>query len=137
MVLRALGPTHTRGDTVAFVEPDRVLFAGDIVMNKRFLAFSAQSSASAWLKVLDQLEPRSGPAQIVPSHGAMGDATLIAQQRSVLQQIQARVKRAEDPGADRRRGRDDGHVGVPRQVSRLDDARPRRAARASFYGEPK
>jgi glyoxylase-like metal-dependent hydrolase (beta-lactamase superfamily II) len=97
VALRALGPTHTRGDTIAFVEQERVLFAGDIVMNKRFLAFSAQSSATAWLKVLDELEALR-PARIVPSHGAMGDATLITQQRSVLQQIQGRVHELKAQG---------------------------------------
>jgi glyoxylase-like metal-dependent hydrolase (beta-lactamase superfamily II) len=101
VVLRALGPTHTRGDTVAFVEEDRVLFAGDIVMNKRFLAFGAQSNGTAWLKVLDELDALR-PARIVPSHGGMGDGTLIAQQRSVLQEIQARVKdlKAQGRSAD-------------------------------------
>jgi hypothetical protein len=29
---------HTRGDTMVFVEEDRVLFTGDVVMSQRFLA---------------------------------------------------------------------------------------------------
>src|SRR6185295_3118190 len=36
----SLGPTHTRGDTAIFVEGDRILFAGDIVMNHTFVAFA-------------------------------------------------------------------------------------------------
>src|SRR5262245_25278966 len=36
--LVSAGSMHTRGDTTAFVEPDRVLFAGDVVMNHAFLA---------------------------------------------------------------------------------------------------
>ena len=32
------GPMHTRGDTLIFVEEDRVLFSGDVVMNRTFLA---------------------------------------------------------------------------------------------------
>ena len=47
--LLALGPTHTRGDTVLFVEPDRVMFAGDVVMNRAFLGFSQYSNAQTWL----------------------------------------------------------------------------------------
>src|SRR5262249_33422877 len=43
--LMSLGPTHTRGDTAAFVEPDRVLFAGDIVMNRAFVAFASPYSS--------------------------------------------------------------------------------------------
>ena len=95
--LKALGPTHTRGDTIAFVEPDRVLFAGDIVMNKRFLAFGAQSSATAWLRVLDQLDSLHA-TKIVPSHADMGDGSLIAQQRTALKEIQARVRELKGQG---------------------------------------
>ena len=36
----AVGPTHTRGDTVFFVEGDNVLFAGDVVMSA-FPAFAS------------------------------------------------------------------------------------------------
>ena len=90
VVFRALGPTHTRGDTIVFVEQDRVLFAGDIVMSQRFLAFGAQSSGETWLKVLDQLEALR-PERIVPSHGVMGGESLIARQRMVLMQVRTRV----------------------------------------------
>ena len=46
--LLALGSTHTPGDTMAFVEQDRVLFAGDVVMNHVPVAFSQTSSAKVW-----------------------------------------------------------------------------------------
>jgi glyoxylase-like metal-dependent hydrolase (beta-lactamase superfamily II) len=88
--LLAVGPTHTRGDTAIFVEGDRVLFAGDVVMNHAFLAYGDYSSTQAWLAAFDRLEPLR-PAVIVPSHGRMGDATLIDQQRGVLKGLQARV----------------------------------------------
>jgi glyoxylase-like metal-dependent hydrolase (beta-lactamase superfamily II) len=89
--MMALGPTHTRGDTVAFVEGDRVLFAGDIVMNGTFVAFaSPYSSVKAWLAALDRLAPLD-PARIVPSHGDMGDASLIAKDRAYLSAVQSRT----------------------------------------------
>ena len=89
--LLSLGPTHTRGDTVVWVEGDRVLFAGDIVMNQTFVAFaSPYSSVKAWLSDFDQLESLR-PLKIVPSHGMMGDAALIDQQRTVMKGIQARA----------------------------------------------
>src|SRR5207237_5777903 len=43
--MSSLGPTHTRGDTVVWVEGDRILFAGDIVMNKTFVAFASPYSS--------------------------------------------------------------------------------------------
>ena len=39
--LLSLGPTHTRGDTIIWVEGDRILFAGDVVMNRTFVAFAS------------------------------------------------------------------------------------------------
>jgi glyoxylase-like metal-dependent hydrolase (beta-lactamase superfamily II) len=95
--LVAVGPTHTRGDTVAFVEPDRVLFAGDVVLNHIFLSFTAQSSAACWLKALDTIEAMQ-PGQIVPSHGPLGEATMIAEQRAILLGLQARVRELKAQG---------------------------------------
>jgi glyoxylase-like metal-dependent hydrolase (beta-lactamase superfamily II) len=99
--LLALGPTHTRGDTVVFVEPDRALFAGDVVMNRAFLAFGQYSNAQTWMSVLEQLEALH-PTTIVPSHGPIGDGSLIGQQRGVLDALQTRVRalRMEGRSAD-------------------------------------
>lgn len=89
--LQSLGPTHTRGDTMVWVEGDRILFAGDVVMNRTFVAFaSPYSSVKAWLADFDQLEPLR-PARVVPSHGPVGDASLIVEQREVMAAIQSRA----------------------------------------------
>jgi glyoxylase-like metal-dependent hydrolase (beta-lactamase superfamily II) len=94
-----LGPTHTRGDTIMWVEGDRILFAGDVVMNRRFLAFaSPYASVKTWLNDFDQLESLR-PVRIVPSHGMMGDASLIDQQRVMLKAIQARAVGLKREGA--------------------------------------
>jgi glyoxylase-like metal-dependent hydrolase (beta-lactamase superfamily II) len=95
--LLSLGSMHTRGDTMAFVEPDLVLFAGDVVMNRAFLAWGQASSAQTWLDVLGRLESLR-PTKVVPSHGPMGDATIIGEQRGVLQTLQARVRDLKTQG---------------------------------------
>lgn len=89
--LLALGSTHTPGDTMAFVEQDRVLFAGDVVMNHAPVAFSQTSSVTTWVNVLDQIELLR-PTVIVPAHGPVGDGSAIAQQRAVFEALQARVR---------------------------------------------
>jgi glyoxylase-like metal-dependent hydrolase (beta-lactamase superfamily II) len=81
---------HTRGDTLIFVEEDRVLFTGDVVMSQRFLAAQNTSSIATWLSTLDELAALQ-PAKVVPSHGATGDATLIARDRAFLASVQERV----------------------------------------------
>lgn len=95
--LYSYGSTHTRGDTLAFVKQDRVLFAGDIVMNHTFMAFGKFSSVSAWIDVLNKID-RLKAVKIVPSHGSMGDGSLAGQQRGVLQALQARVRELKGQG---------------------------------------
>jgi glyoxylase-like metal-dependent hydrolase (beta-lactamase superfamily II) len=100
------GGTHTNGDTLIFIEGDNVLFAGDVIMNRRFLGFnSASSSVRAWFSSLEKVAPLR-PATIVPSHGEMGDGSLIETNRAYLKALQVRaaeLKRAgksEDEAAD-------------------------------------
>jgi glyoxylase-like metal-dependent hydrolase (beta-lactamase superfamily II) len=66
-----LGPGHTRGDTVAFVEGDRVLFSGDLAMKNLFPAFATlHSDSRTWLASLDQLlEGRAGVGIRPPCRG--------------------------------------------------------------------
>jgi glyoxylase-like metal-dependent hydrolase (beta-lactamase superfamily II) len=91
------GGTHTNGDTFIFVEGDNVLFAGDVIMNRRFLAFSARSSLQAWLRSLEEAA-RLHPTRIVPSHGEMGDGSLIEIDRNYLQSLQTRVRELKREG---------------------------------------
>jgi glyoxylase-like metal-dependent hydrolase (beta-lactamase superfamily II) len=90
MLWRGPAAMHTRGDTMIFVEEDRVLFTGDVVMSQRFLAAQNTSSITTWLSTLDELASLK-PAKVVPSHGSIGDATLIARDRAFLQTVQERV----------------------------------------------
>src|SRR5262245_34753831 len=92
------GGTHTNGDTLIFIEGDNVLFAGDVIMNRRFLGFgSPRSSVKAWLHSLDEVAPLR-PTRIVPSHGEMGDGSLIEKNRTYLQAMQARAAQLKREG---------------------------------------
>ena len=95
--LLAVGPTHTRGDTVVFVDDDRTLFAGDVVMSA-FPAFaSPYSSVRAWLVALDRLDALN-PQVIVPSHGKLGDKAAIDKYREYLQAVQSRTRELKRQG---------------------------------------
>ena len=92
-----VGPTHTRGDTGFFVEGDGVLFSGDVVMNNSFLAANQASSMKAWLAAFDAFEALR-PKTIVPAHGAVGDGSIIAVNRAIMQGVQARVRELKAQG---------------------------------------
>jgi glyoxylase-like metal-dependent hydrolase (beta-lactamase superfamily II) len=85
-----VGPTHTRGDTGFFVEPDNVLFSGDVVMNESFLAATATSSMKAWLAAFDTFEALK-PRTIVPAHGAIGPGSIITTNRMIMQTVRDRA----------------------------------------------
>jgi len=88
--LRWLGPAHTKGDEIIFVEPDSVLIPGDIVQDKIVPNMpNADASVKGWLAILDQLEPLH-PRYVLPDHGALGDGSLIAKERAFLLDIQNR-----------------------------------------------
>jgi glyoxylase-like metal-dependent hydrolase (beta-lactamase superfamily II) len=86
-----LGPAHTAGDELIFVEPDRALLPGDIVENKLVPNMpNAQSSLQGWITILDKIAPLN-PRYIVPDHGKLGDGSLIAQERAFLGDLQTRA----------------------------------------------
>jgi glyoxylase-like metal-dependent hydrolase (beta-lactamase superfamily II) len=96
--LLRLGPGHTRGDTVAFVEGDRVLFSGDLAMQNLFPAFATpQSDSRTWLASLDQMAALHA-TQLVPAHHEITDSTAIDGYRRYLTALQARVAALKQQG---------------------------------------
>jgi glyoxylase-like metal-dependent hydrolase (beta-lactamase superfamily II) len=93
----AMGANHTKSDLAVFVEPDRVLVAGDLVMMglPQFTAPSARFAT--WLSTLDRFDALK-PVRIVPSHGAMGDASMIATYRSFLTTVRDRAAALKKDG---------------------------------------
>jgi len=97
--LTATGSNHTVGDTIVWIEPDRVLFAGDLAMRAQPAFASARSSIRQWLASLDRLEVLN-PAIVVPSHGPTGDGTgFITGYRAYLTEVRDRT------AAEKRAGR--------------------------------
>ena len=92
----AMGYNHTRGDTATFVEPDRVLFSGDVTMSAP-PAVGGASSLQQWIASQDAFE-RLQPARIVPSHGAMGDRSMLARYKTLLQTVERRAAELKKQG---------------------------------------
>jgi glyoxylase-like metal-dependent hydrolase (beta-lactamase superfamily II) len=93
--LMELGPAHTRGDVGFFVEGDGVVFTGDVAMSSpiginsaRFT--SAPTSARVWLASLERLMAFK-PRHVVPSHGPLGDASMIEKHRVFMAAVRDRV----------------------------------------------
>ena len=87
--LIAMGNNHTRGDTAIFIEPDGVLFSGDVTM-PGLPAIAADAGIRQWLTSQQRFEALR-PTRIVPSHGAMGDASMVADYKTFFDTIVRRV----------------------------------------------
>lgn len=131
-----VGPTHTRGDTGFFVEGDGVLFSGDVVMNNSFLAANQASSMKAWLAAFDAFEAMK-PTTIVPAHGAVGQGSIIAVNREIMQGVQRRARELKAQG----RSADETATTVQAEVQAMHPQWPRAnglasAARAAYVEAP-
>jgi glyoxylase-like metal-dependent hydrolase (beta-lactamase superfamily II) len=92
-----VGPNHTRGDTVMFVEEDRVLFTGDVVMSV-FPSASAQAgSVDKWLANMTAFEALE-PAVVVPAHGRLGDVASIRRYRDYFTAVRDETRAAKRQG---------------------------------------
>jgi glyoxylase-like metal-dependent hydrolase (beta-lactamase superfamily II) len=92
-----VGPAHTRGDTVFYVEEDKVFFAGDVVMPVFVAASGQSSSVTKWLADLDEFD-KLNPTKVIPAHGRMGGIELIRRQREYLAAVQSGVAAAKREG---------------------------------------
>jgi glyoxylase-like metal-dependent hydrolase (beta-lactamase superfamily II) len=88
--LRATGRAHTRGDQVVRVPDADVLFTGDLVEAGQFAIFpwfppyDTDVSGTRWLAVLGRLAGE-GARTVVPGHGEIGGAGLLADVRDYLE----------------------------------------------------
>jgi glyoxylase-like metal-dependent hydrolase (beta-lactamase superfamily II) len=85
------GPAHSSSDSMMMVEPDGVLFAGDIVQNSRIPFMNSDDvSTVQWLKALGEVE-KLDPKYIIPGHGKASTAAkqAIAFTRDYIQYLRS------------------------------------------------
>jgi glyoxylase-like metal-dependent hydrolase (beta-lactamase superfamily II) len=103
--LRTWGLAHTRADQIVFVPDERVLFTGDLVESRCFAIFpyfppdDTDVDGDRWIGALEKLE-RLEPSVVVPGHGEVGDAGVIAAARDYLVHLRAETQRLIAEGLD-------------------------------------
>ena len=66
-----VGDAHTPGSLVVAVEPDALVFAGDVLYGGRLLAVLSESRVQGWIQAFGRLR-ELGDARFVPGHGEPG-----------------------------------------------------------------
>ena len=101
--LRTWGRAHTRGDQVAWLPEERVLFTGDLVEERCFAIFpyfppeDADVDGERWLAVLEQLETLA-PQVVVPGHGDVGGVEVVAAAREYIARLRDESHALRDEG---------------------------------------
>ena len=67
--LTALGSAHSDADMTLYVEPDRVLFSGDIIFEGR-IPFVGNANTRRWMEILEKMRA-SRLAALIPGHGGV------------------------------------------------------------------
>ncbi len=104
--LMQLGRGHSKGDTVAWLPKDKVLFSGDLV-EYGATPYAGDAYFSDWPATLDKVEAL-GATSIVPGRGdALTDAAMckeaISSTRSFIRDVYASVKAGVAKGHDLKR----------------------------------
>lgn len=88
--IEVVGPAHTLGDQIVWVEEDRTLFSGDLAIHDEVPQRMVEGVTTAtWIAVLDRLAALN-PLHVVPDHAEPGDASLIKAQREALTKQESR-----------------------------------------------
>ncbi len=96
------GPAHSSSDAMMMVEPDGVLFAGDIVQNGRIPFMNSDDvSTEQWLRSLGEVE-KLDPKFIIPGHGKASTEAkqAIAFTRDYIQYLRKAMSAAVESWSD-------------------------------------
>jgi glyoxylase-like metal-dependent hydrolase (beta-lactamase superfamily II) len=95
--LHNVGPAHTRGDQIAFLPKERILFAGDLIEERMFPIFpwfppaDIDLDGTRWTRVLKDFQ-RFNPDLIVPGHGNPGTIEIALNLASHIEGVGRRVR---------------------------------------------
>lgn len=91
-----VGPAHTRGDVLAYVPQDRVIFTGDMLfINGHPIIWAGP--VGNWIKAC-QLMLDLDVETVVPGHGPVTDKSGVAAVKGYLEYIAAEARRRYDAG---------------------------------------
>lgn len=94
-----VGPAHTRGDAVAWLPTERILFTGDLCTTRAQNNLADPGmTPDGWLHVLDQLA-QMNPAIVIPGHGIQGTVDSLHGQRAYLAAVYNGVRAGIEKGA--------------------------------------
>jgi cyclase len=87
--LRHFGTAHTKGDGVAWLPKEKILFTGDMVVNGAY-NFVGDGDVGSWIQTLAKVA-ELGPATVGPGHGPLGTGSTVRDQSMFFQTLVSAV----------------------------------------------
>jgi len=81
---------HTAGDIMVYLHRRKLLFGGDVILNKTAPVLMGEANPNAYLEVFEALPKQYDIQHIVPGHGALGGIEVL----STFQQFMSDMKLA-------------------------------------------
>ena len=91
------GRAHSNSDILLYLPEEKVLFVGDLAVNKTIPAFP-DGHITDWVSVLDQVE-KVDTNTIVPGHGPVGTRAEFNEAKDLLNLLNTQIKSSFDNGA--------------------------------------
>jgi glyoxylase-like metal-dependent hydrolase (beta-lactamase superfamily II) len=91
-----VGPAHTRGDTLALLPDDRVLFSGDILFNGAH-PIAWAGPVSNWIAACDRILAMD-IAVIVPGHGPLADKASVRELKGYFEYLYEHARACHGAG---------------------------------------
>jgi len=91
--LTHVGPAHTRGDAVAWLPAEKILFVGDLAVNWTLgnNVSDVDADHENWVQALDRLSQWDASI-VVPGHGVLGTRETLVGQRGYLAAMLSEVR---------------------------------------------
>jgi glyoxylase-like metal-dependent hydrolase (beta-lactamase superfamily II) len=96
--LLEVGPAHTRGDVIAHLPDERVLFTGDILFVEG-TPIVWEGPVANWIAACDRILALD-PAVIVPGHGPITDRRGVVAVKAYLEHVSREARARYDAGLD-------------------------------------
>jgi glyoxylase-like metal-dependent hydrolase (beta-lactamase superfamily II) len=135
LVIEPAGPAHTPGDLVVWLPGERVLFAGDLLVEDG-VTMIVDGSTPALLAALDRIE-RLDPRLVVPGHGAIppSPGRLVGLTRAYVADLRKEMRAAVEQGKPMNRAMASLPPADSTRPVSLNSRRRRNAVRAYLEAE--
>ncbi|MHA2602682.1 MAG: MBL fold metallo-hydrolase [Candidatus Thorarchaeota archaeon SMTZ1-83] len=89
---------HTAGSSIVVVEPEHVVFVGDLIFNRTFpYAGDPTCNPDKWIEALEEIVRRDF-ADVIPGHGPMCEGSDVEDHLELLKALRTSVKNALKDG---------------------------------------